>query len=582
MAYVHIMDVQAPPSTSRPPSPQQRRAARRSLGLTVALLALLYLGLRLPALLALPLFNDEAVYLVRARFFPSMLATPGVAGATLPDGKLLHELALAALAPLPVDPLLPARLLSVACGLATALTLVATGRSLGHPRAGALAGVLYALAPLAGVHDVLGLPDSMLALASALLLWASIGFASRPAAGRRDALLVGALLGAASLIKLSGLLLFVIPVLAVLLLPASSERWRRLALLRVALIVALLGLACLAPFHYGSAERHKLDTEQARIAVAQRHAVAAGDWLLRYLPGPLLVAPLLALAMRGLRRAAPDSSHRNVPARQADDRAGSGYGVARLPARANEQPFEVHQTASARLSAVAGRVAEEGTDDAAPATARLTAFLLLAGLAVIASFVLIGTTLYSRYLLPAWPPLLLAAALGTTTLWSSGPAPRGVALLALLAATGWSLAWIGWFATAPLTAPLAHQDRAQYLETWSAGHNLDAMLADVRAAAAAHGRLTLVNHNQPRLVHLATLLYLGDTPAIRLTEVDLSAPDAPARLADLARNEAIVLVVDQQEVEGFALPERFPRLHLLRRYPHPGGAMAFLLFEQQP
>lgn len=209
------------------------------------------------------------------------------------------------------------------------------------------------------------------------------------------------------------------------------------------------------------------------------------------------------------------------------------------------------------------------------------AFLLVAGLAVIACFVLIGTTLYSRYLLPAWPPLLLAAALGTRALWSSGRAPRAAALLALGAAGGWGLLWMGWFATAPLTAPLARQDRAQYLERWSAGHNLEPLLADVRAMATAYGGLTLVNHNQPRLVHLATLLYLGDVPAIRLAEVDLSQPDAPARLADLVRKEPVLLVVDQQEADVFALNERFPRLQLLQRYPHPGGRMAFLLFEHE-
>ncbi|MGQ9926412.1 MAG: hypothetical protein ACUVS4_06030 [Chloroflexaceae bacterium] len=325
--------------------------------------------------------------------------------------------------------------------------------------------------------------------------------------------------------------------------------------------------------------------------MVQQHTAAVGDWLLRYLPGPLLVAPLLALAMRGLRQAAPDNPPDHVSRRPADGYARSAQGVALFPKSATPNPFRACQTASARLSAVAGRAApalrsgeaaEEGTDGATPTTSRLTAFLLLAGLAIIASFVLIGSALYSRYLLPAWPPLLLAAALGTTTLWSSGRTPRGVALLTLLAATGWSLVWIGWFTTAPLTAPLADQDRKQYLETWSAGHNLDTILADIRATAAAHGHLTLVNHNQPRLVHLATLLYLRDTPTIRLTEEDLSTPDAPAHLADLARNEALLLAVDEQEVEVFALRERFPRLQLLRRYSHPNGAMAFLLFEQQP
>lgn len=187
-------------------SPDRGLAGTVRLALSGALLVLVYLGWRLPALLALPLFNDEAVYLVRAQSFPAMLGIAGVAGGTLPDGKLLHELALAVLAPLPVDPLIPARLLSVVCGLGTVLMLAAMGCTLGRPGAGMLAGLLYALSPLAGLHDVLGPPDSMLILVSVLWLWASVRFAIHPAVGRRDALLVGALLVVASLVKLSGLI----------------------------------------------------------------------------------------------------------------------------------------------------------------------------------------------------------------------------------------------------------------------------------------------------------------------------------------------------------------------------------------
>ncbi len=92
---------------------------------------LMYLLLRLPGLMALPLFNDEAVYLLRAQRFPQMLAQSPLGSGTLPDGKLLQELALAALVYLPGDPLLPARLLSVACGLGTLAALMICGRRLG-------------------------------------------------------------------------------------------------------------------------------------------------------------------------------------------------------------------------------------------------------------------------------------------------------------------------------------------------------------------------------------------------------------------------------------------------------------------
>jgi len=506
--------------------------------LALPILALLFLALRLPALTALPLFNDEAVYILRAERFPAMLASNrGPAGATLPDGKLLQELLLAALAPLPVDPLLPARLLSVACGLGTLLALAALGRAVGQPWAGALAGLLYALSPLPAIHDVLGLPDSMLTLVSALLLLASLTYALRPQPRRRDALLVGALLGAASLVKLSGLLLLAVPVLAALILPAGrSGRLARLAPLRLALIVALAAVAVLAPFHYGGAERQKLGGDEGRAGVLAHNAADAGDWLLRYLPGPVLLPPLLLLALRGRWR--PKAEVAPLP--------GGGHAPASVP----------------------------------PSAARLAAFLLLTGLAVAGAFVVVGTTLYPRYLLAAWPPLLLAAALGSAELWRMGAAWRATTVLALLVGGGWGVNFAWRFATEPRTAPLAAADRRQYLEGWTAGQNLGPLLADLRAEA--RGGLTVVNHTQPRLVNLATRIYLRDTPAVRFAELDLSAADAAARLANLAAGGPTVVVADRQVADAYALTERFPGLRLLRGYQNPDSPMQFLLFTPQP
>lgn len=490
--------------------------------------------MRVPALGVLPLFNDEAVYLLRAARFPAMFVEAGPAGATLPDGKLVQELLLAALAPLPTDPLVPARLLSLACGLATALVLAAIGRSLGYPRAGLLAGALYALSPLALVHDVLALPDSMLALASALVLGASLRFGFRPGVERRDALWLGALLALASLIKLSGLLLFVVPVLAALLLPPGwPERRRRLALLRSTLIVALACLAALAPFHYGGAERAKLGGESTgRLLVIGRNAIAAGDWLLRYLPGPLLLPPLILLATRRPRQA-PDT------------------GMPVEPSSPAREP------------------------------ARLVACLLLAGLAIAAAFVLVGLTVYPRYLLPAWPSLLLATAIAADALWRSATRPgRLLATGCLALACAWSLGFAWRFATDPYGAPLAATDRAQYLEKWTAGHNLGRLLADLRAEAAARGGLILVNIDQPRLVNLAAQLYLHNTPGIRFVDVDLTHRSAAPRLEALASFDPTLLLTDAEVARAYALDSRLPALQLHHRYHHPGGTMEFLVYEQ--
>ncbi|NTW03874.1 MAG: glycosyltransferase family 39 protein, partial [Oscillochloris sp.] len=123
--------------------------------------------------MTLPLFNDEAVYLLRAQRFPLQLIQNPFDSGTLPDGKLLQELALAILTHVPGDPLLPARLFSVAGGLGTLVALQLCGRQLGYERAGMLAGFLYALAPLAAIHDRLAIPDSMLTMVGAFLLVAS-------------------------------------------------------------------------------------------------------------------------------------------------------------------------------------------------------------------------------------------------------------------------------------------------------------------------------------------------------------------------------------------------------------------------
>lgn len=452
-----------------------------------------------------------------------MFTAWGAAGATLPDGKLLQELALAALSLLPGDPLLPARLLSVACGLGVVLTMVAMGRDLGQPRAGALAALLYVFTPLASIHDVLALPDSMLALVGSLLLWASLRYGRNPQVGRRDALLIGGLLAMAILVKLTGLFLFALPVLAALLLPKQwAERRRKLASLRLALIVVLVVVAVLVPLQYGRAEWQKLGGAESRIALIIRNTLLVGDWLVRYLPGVTLL-PAFAVLFRSRKRHAPDDPTR-------------------------------------RLTAEVG-------------------VCLAAAAAVSVAFIVLGSTLYPRYLLGIWPALLYAAALSAVMLWPAGRNGRRLVAVSVGGALLWGAGFSATFAFAPEQAPLAQIDRTQYLEAWTAGHRIDKVLSEIQTLAATNGELIVVNHNQPRLVNMATAIYLDAHPAIELATLDLTQPTLAETLAALQLRKPTVVLVDAQVAAAYRIIERAPSLTPLAEWYQPNGATAVLMFQ---
>ncbi|MGQ9892740.1 MAG: ArnT family glycosyltransferase, partial [Roseiflexus sp.] len=208
------------------------------------LLCILFLATRLPGLAAIPLFNDEAVYLFRAQHFPAEFLS------TVHDGKLIHELMLAALAHLPMDPLVSGRLLSVACGWLTVIGLWLSGKMAVDPRAGIFAGLFYICSPLAIVHDMLAIPDSMLTSIASFVLALSLRLNRLPNPTRWHAAGVGALVALAGLVKLAGVFLFALPALALLVQTMPHElQHRRWVMIRTALIVTLLALAAFAPFN---------------------------------------------------------------------------------------------------------------------------------------------------------------------------------------------------------------------------------------------------------------------------------------------------------------------------------------------
>lgn len=263
------------------------------------LLCILFLTTRLPGLLTLPLFNDEAIYLYRAQQFPAQLEF------TVHDGKLIHELLLAALARLPWDPLLTGRLLSVLCGWLTVVGLWLSGRIIGQSTAGLFAGLLYILSPLAIIHDRLAIPDAMLGSVAGFLLAASLRLTLLPQPNRWHAAGVGALGALATLVKLPGLFLFALPALIIVTGAATPERrHQQWALLRTVLIMTLLAPASFAPFNYGGAENQKVGVFNLALQIERLtdNIRQIGEWLALTLPLPTLALIGLGLSQRPTRR----------------------------------------------------------------------------------------------------------------------------------------------------------------------------------------------------------------------------------------------------------------------------------------
>lgn len=483
----------------------------------------LYLLFRLPYLLSFPLFNDELFYMLRGSTFPEWLWMSLIAG------KFLHENLLGLLLQLPGDPLLISRLFTVACGLGVLIGILLIARTLEQAWAGVVAGVLYAGAPNAVLHDRFGIPETMLAWVGCFVLLASIHFARTNHPTRRQAAGVGVLIGVANLVKISGLFFAAMPVVAVLVLTDPAERRKRLGLLRMTVIVALLCIAVLAPFNYGGAESGRVGLSSAgmgeRVVVAVRNVGLVASWLLPYLPGILLVFPLVPLLWPGTASAA--------------------------------------QVNAVRL-------------------------LLGSSFAISAAYIVVGQAIYPRYLLSVWPLLLLACAVGAVALWQMPGRMRLLNRMLCGAVLVGTLAWDGYFAiqimTNPLQAPLVASDRRQYLENWTAGHNIPTMMALLQEQIHQQEEIIIIKplvggKLLNRLVHLAPQLYFHNNPHVRFAEVDILAPEAPQQVRELAQQAPTYILLDEQEYQGFAFARRFPDTQRLYTFTSPTGTMRFYIYQ---
>lgn len=183
-----------------------------------------YIASRTYALLRLPPFLDESLVIVWGR----NLWSGGSWNAPSADGKLLSVAivgAVDALWPKGWSVLLGARLVSVACGAVALGCCLSVGRRLGGDVAGAISGVVYLVSPYALWHDRLCLADSHLAAATGLVFASSLLLVT--SGSLWSAVVLGVALIAAALTKVTGGLLFVVP-LAALLMKPSELSWRPL------------------------------------------------------------------------------------------------------------------------------------------------------------------------------------------------------------------------------------------------------------------------------------------------------------------------------------------------------------------
>lgn len=442
---------------------------------------------------------------------------PGNVRNPLEDGRFLHTLLLAPFLHLPIDHLLAGRLLSILCGMGNLYVLLQVGRMLDVPAAGWLSLLCYALAPLAILHERLLLTDSLLTLGGLLVLMTSLRFTLMEAPTTNDALRIGVALGLSALVKVTGMFFAIIPIILTLfLIPTWPARKQRFAILRRTFIVALFVIALLAPFHYGSGVRDFVEFSSLaeRLATVGSNCLLTIDWLLRYFSAPLVFPITLALILPQI----------------------------------------------------------------APTTRRMIFMLVTIGLIFVGIYAIFSIRIYARYLFPALPPLLLAASIAISELWRTRRTLTRIVALGSLAA---ALLWGGWnaflLATDPPAAPLAARDRWQYLEAWTAGYNLDAMMDRIRQEATTQGKIVLVNHARGRLIHMAAFYFLADSPNIQVERVELPETTATPEIEAFAKQAPTYLLLDGEEYDLLEMPQRFPKAHVIYFTQNPISAMRFYL-----
>jgi 4-amino-4-deoxy-L-arabinose transferase-like glycosyltransferase len=452
----------------------------------------LYLASRLFALTALPMFLDERIHLRWAYWVAQgrRLRVPVLAG------RGLSVYMLAAVAPGADDPLRAGRLLTVAIGLVTLIALYFLALRLGGDRRVAdITALFYIVCPFTLAYDRMVLTDAFLAAFTALTLLLSVRLAFAPRA--RTGAALGAALALGVLSKTTGLVLFGVPVLVVLLL----GRERRRAIGPLGLAFAIAGAVVAYPLWLFFRKTDELvgaigvrENDSSFSGNAAANFPLAAEWLWTYWTPGLVILALLGVAL----------------------------GLASPPRR------------------------------------RMVVLLFTLIVGPAAAFVAFSGIWYPRYLLFTTVPLLPLAAGGFVGLidlvkrsgrWGRWT-PSIVGAAVLVAALRPALLFDHALWTDPTSAPFPALDRFQYVTGWPSGYGSRESLEFLRAERRRLPEgLVLITPGPSTTASAARLLWAND-PVVEVRSVD-PGEEAPS---GQGRRPVYVIV---SLAEGVLLPERW-------------------------
>ncbi len=263
----------------------------------VLLIILLGLTLRLTNLMFWPLWWDEGLHIVRAHRVAEGAFFTGIG-----YNKWLYMPVVALFKPLGPEGPFIARYVTTLLGTTTVGACIALGARLDKRVTGLIAGLLYAVIPMAVFHERQAILDPMVATLGMFSLVFSVALARKPRIWLT--VLLGALLAAIYLTKLSGVTFLAIPLLAGILLAPRKRLLKPLAfsttalLLAVGIIVFTQNQARRQGFYMRSQFAATFEntaineiTDDERIEILVRDFKEYGQVLTRYL---LVGVPLLA------------------------------------------------------------------------------------------------------------------------------------------------------------------------------------------------------------------------------------------------------------------------------------------------